>query len=131
MSRENVDVIRALFAAWNAGDMDAYRDLLHPETVAVAPTNWPESGPFEGREAVMTQFIRQREALDFDTAQPVGDFLHDADRVVLRFRWQGAGHGPDVTMEMTGIYTVRNGTIRSQEFFWDHAEALEAAGLRE
>jgi hypothetical protein len=26
---------------------------------------------------------------------------------------------------------VRNGKIRTAEFFWDHAEALEAAGLSE
>ena len=131
MSRENVNVVKALFAAWNAGDMETYRELLHPETIAIAPKDWPESGPFEGREAVMSQFARQREALDVDTAEPVGEFLHGADRVVVRFRWQGSGHGPDVQMEMTGIYTVRNGTIRSQEYFWDHAEALEAVGLRE
>jgi ketosteroid isomerase-like protein len=129
MSRENVEVVKALFAAWNADDMDAYRELLDPATFALPPRDWPEPGPFEGREAVMNQFAGMRNALDFDTAEPVSDFVHGADRVVVRMRWQGAGHGPDVKLEMTGIYTVRSGTIRSQEFFWDHAEALEAVGL--
>ena len=31
-------------------------------------------------------------------------------------------------MELTGVYTVRKGKIFYMEFFWDHAEALEAAG---
>jgi hypothetical protein len=34
-------------------------------------------------------------------------------------------------MERTAIYTVRNGKVREAEFFWDHDEALEAAGLSE
>ena len=34
-------------------------------------------------------------------------------------------------MELTLVFTMRKGRIVYQEFFWDHAEALEAAGLRE
>jgi ketosteroid isomerase-like protein len=34
-------------------------------------------------------------------------------------------------MELTTIITVRNGKVREAEYFWDHDEALEAAGLRE
>ena len=131
MSRENVEVVKALFEAWNATDMEAYRELLDPAIIVHAPKDWPEPGPFEGREAVMSQFIRQRDALDFDTAELVSDFVDGADRVVVRFRWQGAGRGPDVNMEITGVYTVRNGKNVGQEFFWDHAEALEALGLSE
>jgi ketosteroid isomerase-like protein len=32
---------------------------------------------------------------------------------------------------MTQIITVRKGKIVYQEFYWDHAEALEAVGLSE
>ena len=32
---------------------------------------------------------------------------------------------------MTGVFTVRKGRIFFMEFFWDHAEALEAVGLSE
>ena len=43
----------------------------------------------------------------------------------------GIGQGPESNIETTQVSTVRNGRIVYQEFFWDHAEALEAAGLRE
>jgi ketosteroid isomerase-like protein len=33
-------------------------------------------------------------------------------------------------MEFTGVFTVREGRIVLVRYFWDHAEALEAAGLR-
>ena len=49
----------------------------------------------------------------------------------MRFIWRGAGYGPESNMEFTGVYTVRKGEILNIEFFWDHAEALEALGLSE
>ena len=41
------------------------------------------------------------------------------------------GHGPESNIEVTGVYTVRKGRIVRMEYFWDHAEALEAVGLSE
>jgi hypothetical protein len=38
---------------------------------------------------------------------------------------------PEAHLEMTNVITLRKGRIIYQEFFWDHAEALEAAGLSE
>jgi hypothetical protein len=52
MSRENVGVVDAMGEAWNAGDMDAFRELLSPDVIVRAPDGWPEPGPFVGREAV-------------------------------------------------------------------------------
>jgi ketosteroid isomerase-like protein len=49
----------------------------------------------------------------------------------VRYIWRGAGHGPDLNMEVTLVFTMRKGRVVCQEFFWDHAKALEAAGLRE
>jgi len=51
--------------------------------------------------------------------------------VIVRFTWRGVGHGPQSNMEFTGVWTVRKGRLALVEFFWDHAEALEAAGLSE
>ena len=56
MSQENVEVVRRTFAAWNAGDMDALRELHDPDVFVRAPKGWPEQGRFVGREAVMRQF---------------------------------------------------------------------------
>ena len=39
--------------------------------------------------------------------------------------------GPESNMELTNVFTVRKGKIFYLEFFWDHAEALEAVGLSE
>ena len=34
MSQKSVDVVRAALTAWNAGDMDALRELYHPDAIA-------------------------------------------------------------------------------------------------
>ena len=45
MSQENVEVVRAGFEAWNAGDMEALRELLDSGVVLRMPQGWPEPGP--------------------------------------------------------------------------------------
>jgi ketosteroid isomerase-like protein len=131
MSQENVEVIRAIFAAWNSGDMGAVRELYDPDVFVRSLEGWPEPGPFVGREAVMRQWEVQREAFNADKLEAISDLVDAADRVVVRFIWHGAGQGPEANLEMTGVHTLRKGKIIYQEFFWDHAEALEAVGLSE
>jgi len=131
MSQENVEIMRATFEAWNAGDMNALRELYDPDVILRMPEGWPEPGPFVGREAVMRQWKQQREAFDADTAVPISDFIDAPDRVAVRFIWHGTGHGPESNMEVTQVITVRKGRVFLLEHFWDHAEALEAAGLSE
>jgi ketosteroid isomerase-like protein len=132
MSQENADVVRANFAAWNAGDVDAMRERYDPNIIVRPVEGWPEPGPFVGREAIIRQWKRQREDFQSDTLEPLSDFIEIADRVVVRFIWRGDTiHGPETKIELTGVYTVRKGRIFYIEYFWDHAEALEAVGLSE
>ena len=49
----------------------------------------------------------------------------------MRFIWRGIGHGPESNLELTAVYTVRERRLFYQEYFWDHAKALEAVGLSE
>ena len=53
MSEENVAVVQAFVDTWNAGDMDAVRELLDPDVILMPVKNWPEPGPYMGREAAM------------------------------------------------------------------------------
>ena len=129
MSRENMEVVQAAYKAWNAGDMDALRELYDPDVIMRTPEDWPEPGPFVGREAVMRYFAQLRETWDADTLKPIGDFVHIGDRVAVRQIWHGAGYGPEANLEMTWVGTIRKDKIAFLEFFWDHAEALEVVGL--
>ena len=129
MSQENVEIVQASYDAWNAGDMDAYRELYDPDAVLRMPEGWPEPGPYYGREAAMRQFEQLNDTWDADAAEPIGDFIDVADRVAVRFIWRGAGRGPESNMELTAVFAVRKGKILTLELFWDHAEVLETLGL--
>jgi ketosteroid isomerase-like protein len=131
MSQQNVEGVRAAFAAWNAGDMDAVRELYDPDVIVRTVEDWPEPGPYVGREAVMRFFEQLRDTWDTDTVELGSDFIDAGDRVIVRQIWRGTGQGPEANMELTLVFTMRKGRIVYQEYFWDHAEALETLGLTE
>ena len=128
MTQEKVEVVKSGLAAWNAGDMEELRELWHPDATLHPPEGWPEKGPFSGREAVFRQFEVLREAWQDADVLVADEIAGHGDCVVVSLHWRGSGHGPELDMEMTGNYTVRNGLIVACEFFWGRAEALKAAG---
>ena len=131
MSQENVEIVRAVFDAWNAGDMDRLRDRYDPNVVMQTVPDWPEPGPYVGREATMRFFKQLRETWDFDAIAPNTDFIEVADHVLVRHTWLGLGRGPDANIATTMIFTLRRGKVIYQEYFWDHTDALKAVGLEE
>ena len=61
-----------------------------------------ESGPFEGREAVLRWFEQLREGWDADAMDLLS--LTDAgDRVISRLLWRGTRDGIEATMEFTVV----------------------------
>jgi ketosteroid isomerase-like protein len=130
MSQENVAVVRRAFEAWNAGDTVALYGLLDPSMVLRNPKGWPEPGPLAGRQAILRQVEQLGETAHAGSLRAVTDFIDAGDRVVVRFIWSGAGHGPEPDVEATGIYALHGGRIVYMEYFWDHAEALEAVRRR-
>ena len=129
MSQENVEIVRRAYDAWNAVDVDAFREVYASDAIIVRGLEgWPEPGPFVGRDAIMRTFEQLRETWDSDTLEPIS-LIDLGDRVLARHMWRAVGHGPDLNMEQTVLFTFRKGKLFLLEYFWDHAEALEALGL--
>jgi ketosteroid isomerase-like protein len=130
MSRQNVELARAVFKAWNARDLDTLRELYDPNVVVWATPDWPEPGPFVGTEAVIRQGEQLRATWDSVTLEPIGDFIDAGDRVAVRHIWRTVGHGPDSTdPEFTLVITIRKGKVLSFEYFRDYTDVLEILGL--
>jgi ketosteroid isomerase-like protein len=132
MSRENVEIVRAAYEAFNARNLDALRELYDPGAIVVRGLEgWPEGEePVVGRDAIIRSFEEGRDAWDADSLE-LASLVDLGDRIVVRQVWHGVGHGPEAATEWTVVTTVRKGKIFLLEFFWDHAEALEAVGLSE
>ena len=126
-----MEVVRTYVKVWNAGDMEGVRELYDPDAVMEVAPDWPEPGPFVGRDAVMQQQSQARAAFDSDSIELLDDPVAVGDRVIARVGWHGFGRGPQSDMEWTNVFTIRDGRFLNVKYFWDHAEALEAAGLSE
>ena len=138
MSMDNVEVVRAYVEAYNAGG-DAFADFLADymaEDVEIVPdeSRFPEAKPFRGREEYRRYIAGNDQdwegggRAEIKEIFPVGD-----DRVVARTGWGGKGRasGIDLRASLSAVITVRDGQITKFEFFFDHGQALEAAGLSE
>ena len=130
MSQQNVDVVRSVFVAFNAGDMEAVRECYDPDVAFGRELEgWPETGPVVGRDAVMRQLERVREPWgDAGTLEPVS-IIDAGERVVARVIAHAVGRGPALHEEYTTVSTLRNGRTILIDYFWDYAEALKAVGL--
>jgi ketosteroid isomerase-like protein len=95
VSEENIELVRAVFETWNAQDLDALRELYDPTITVRVAEDWPEPGPFVGRDAVIRQGEQLRETWDDVTLEPIGDFIDVGDRVAVRHVWRVAGRGPE------------------------------------
>jgi ketosteroid isomerase-like protein len=132
MSQENVDIFRANNAAFNRDGLDVWVKALDPFVVIRPDARWPESRPTFGRDAAhgffenLTQTLGPGEVL-------IEDLIDAGDRIVSRLRIHVHGQGSDIEHEtvLSAIHTFRRGKVIMIEFFLDHEEALEAAGLRE
>jgi ketosteroid isomerase-like protein len=131
VSQENVEIARALFAAWNAGQMDGLRELIDRDAILRMPEDWPEQGPFVGQDAVTRQIQQLRETWRDDHLEYVSDFLDVSDHVLVRYIWRTSGYGPESNIEATALFTLRKGKALMIELVRDHAEALRAVGLEE
>jgi ketosteroid isomerase-like protein len=131
MRERNLETVRAAIQMFNEIDIDAGRRLLAPEVVMHAPDGWPEPGPEHGVDAVIQQF--ERLAADWESfaisvlSEETGDGV-----VVARLSWETKSLASDVPLqvEVSGVYWLTDGRITELRFFWNHDQALDAAGLR-
>jgi ketosteroid isomerase-like protein len=135
MSEENIELVRASIEVLRRRGADAYLEFM-AEDVEVHPdsSRFPEAKPFRGREEFRRFFAEIDEGWEGGARTGViREISSVGDRVMARADWGGRGQasGIDLRSSLTAIYTVREGQITKIEFFFDHAQALEAAGLSE
>lgn len=131
MSRRNVELILATVGAYNAGNLDAWAEFLDADIEVFPDASFPESSPLRGRDdyrAWTEQLASALLAPKWETRE-VTDL--GMNRVLHRGDWggKGAASGIETYSSITGVFTVRDDRIARVEFYFDHARALEAAGL--
>jgi ketosteroid isomerase-like protein len=134
MWQENVDIVRASIESYSTGDRDAFLDFM-AEDVEIRPDagRFPEAQPVRGREELRRYIADIDQGFEGGGTAVLREISPVGERVVARADWgdKGWASGIDLLSSLTGIYSVRDGKIVRIEFFFDHAQALEAVGLRE
>jgi ketosteroid isomerase-like protein len=134
MSRENVEIVRRLTEALNARDLDRYYvEFFDPDVEWQTSTEDPDAAIHRGLQAYkryLEQWIESFDGLQADVEEyiDVGD-----DRVFTWSRFTGLGRASGAAADwyLAILFTVRDGKVVRGEEYFDRAEALEAAGLRE
>ena len=131
MSRDNVELVRAVYEPLNRGDWEeVFRDT-HAE-FEITTQRGPTAGTYRGQEAVKRQVQELFGAFETWSVEPE-EFFEVGDYVVAFVKTRSRPVGSRVDMEVRNghLWTVQDGTIRSLKTFAVRDEALEAAGLSE
>jgi ketosteroid isomerase-like protein len=133
MSRENVELVRLAYERLNAGDVDGFLQFCATDWEFRDLPELPGSGVFIGHDAFHGWYAKIVDAFE-DVRFEVEEFIDTTgDRVVLMNRATGHGRGSGAMVELTfsTVLTLSDGKVIKVIVYGDHADALEAAGLRE
>jgi ketosteroid isomerase-like protein len=133
MSRENVEVVRRHYDAFNRGDLEGTLEPFDPNIEFIEDADVrPDAGAHHGIAAVQTFFQGM-----WDSAQEVAiepeEFIEHGDKVIVVARLYGRFRLTGIQGEsrFVKVWTVRSGKITRLQLFADKRKALEAAGLSE
>ena len=124
------DLIHVLAERWNAGDLDPYAELFHPDIVFLSSESWPETGVWKGRDSLKDFWSEFRGVWD-DVQLEVDEVHHGDGAVAGRCHWitRGRVSGMEGTMEFAITLWVRDGQVVRGQFFDEFPDALAAAGV--
>jgi ketosteroid isomerase-like protein len=130
VSQENVEIVRAAFAAYNRGDLGALTQSYDPDVVFETLL----LGTHHGSEAIRLLYEENRETLSGYAIDPI-ELIDGGDKVVAVVQVSGVGPASQIAMENRDrfglVFTIKDGRTVRQQSFRNREEALEAAGLRE
>jgi ketosteroid isomerase-like protein len=131
MSQENVDLVRAGFAAFQqSGDVNEVLGLLADEVVVYRAD--PDGATFHGMEGFLEATAEWTEGFSEWAVVPE-EFTDAGNFVVVRVHQvvRGEASGVPVEAAFWFVFEVGDAAITRLSFYVREDEALEAAGLRE
>ena len=135
MSRENVEIVRRIYAGWAVNDPEVMSLLdpmieIHPDPRSA----WPGIEPvYHGHDGFGRYLASILDAFAEYRAEPE-DLLDAADQVVTLAieRGRGKQSGVPVMIGYTAhIWTLRDGRAIRLDVNWDRDDALKAVGLEQ
>lgn len=133
MSQDNVELVRGVFAAFAARDLDAIAPMLDPELeISPAIAGSPEGVVYHGPEG-MREFWREIDAAWEEFQIDAREFRDLGAKVLVLGRVHARGAGSGIVLDTGGgwLAEVRARRLVRFQSFTNRAAALEAAGVQE
>ena len=143
MSQENMDLVRTMHEqmkglnlAVQGDDPEDQRELVEQVYAPDAEVTWsatnPEARTYRGHEGVLQAFSEWMESFE-EYYIDAAEFIDAGDHVVVPTHQWGTGKtsGISVDLEITAVYTLKEGKIVVFREYDTLEKALEAAGLSE
>ncbi len=134
MSQENVDILKRLNAAFNAGDMETALALFDSDAELTDRLNAPDvPRSVRGTAAIRQVFAAWVDAFD-EFSSDVSEYLDAGETVICMTHYHGTGKGSGLRVDFhaADLHELRNGkVVRSTLGYRCKADALEAVGLSE
>jgi hypothetical protein len=135
MSRENVEIVRRLNAAFTGSEPQPPSDFLAPDAVWDMSTfaGWTEQAEYRGQDEY-AKFIDAWVAPYDEWSYEVEELLDAGEnQVVSKLYQRGKPRGSNVWTDLSYgiVYTVEHGVVQRAEVYATVGEALEASGLSE
>jgi ketosteroid isomerase-like protein len=126
MSQENVERIKAGFAAHNSGDLDALVELYDPNVVFETLL----LGTHHGNEAIRLIYAENKKTMTGYDVVPV-ELIDAGDKVVAVAQMVGAGSTSEIALDdaFAFVFTFKGERVVREQAFRNREEAVEAAGV--
>jgi uncharacterized protein len=127
MSHQNVEVVRAMYAAFARGDVATLVSHLDPAMRVYDRPLHPEASVYEGHEGFLRFAQTDWDAFDEVTYEPQ-DFAAHGEFVVVPIRQRGTGKGSALGIEesIVNVWKLHGGKCVELRNYSTIAEALEA-----
>jgi ketosteroid isomerase-like protein len=133
MSRENVELVGRMLAAFNRDDVEAVIAAFDESCEINEPLEMPDSPAtgFRGHDGIR-EWMGNLRAVANARFEP-RSFTLNGDLVLCELASRGLGQGSGVPIEWAtfAVMQMRNGKIWRVQVFLDREEALDAVGLSE
>ena len=127
-TEQRISILRAAYAAFNRGDIDAAVQSLDPDIDWTEPTEFPGGGSYHGRDGAKKYLTNSRASVAEVISEP-GQFIPAGDRIVVfvyaRVRPKDSATWQEV--RLADVYLFRDLTPIQMHAFANRQQALDWA----
>lgn len=125
-----IELLQRYYEALNQKDFAALSETFDPEIEWLEPSESPEGGRWQGREAVVSHFEEGVSKWAEGTCVSerliaAGDRIVSFEKVNVRLK----GQEDWISGQLAAVFVVRGGLIAQGRIFWERSDALTWVGL--